>query len=261
MRKKEISQILDFYYEKCHVHSFVEDDPISIPHLFTKKQDIEIMGFFASILAWGQRKAIILNCKKLIGLMDGSPYDFILNHTDKDLIPFETFVHRTFNSTDLLGMIAFLKYHYQTHESLETAFSKFLDKKDEHVGPALIGFHHYVMSLKTTADRTKKHIATPIRKSACKKLNMYLRWMVRKDDTDIDFGIWNQIQPSQLLCPLDVHVDRNARKLGLIARKQTDWLAVLELTQNLKTFDKEDPVKYDFALFGMGVMKEIDFKI
>lgn len=255
MDYKDSKETLDYYYEKYHQPFFIEDDPISIPHLFSKKQDIEIMGFFASILAWGQRKTIIRNCKRLIELMDSSPYDFILNHKDKDLIPMESFVHRTFNSTDLLGLIAFFKFHYQNNESLESAFVQTHYGRETNVTDALINFHQYVVSLETTADRTKKHIATPIRKSTCKRLNMFLRWMVRKDDKGIDFGIWNQVTPAQLLCPLDVHVDRNARKLGLIERKQTDWLTVLELTENLKRFDDLDPVKYDFALFGMGAMK------
>lgn len=254
--KMNVQQILDYYYEKCHTSTFVEDDPICIPHLFSKKQDIEIMGFFAATLAWGQRKTIINNCKKLVEWMDQSPHDFILNHQDTDLIRFETFVHRTFNSTDLLGIIAFFKDYYQKNESLETAFSQFLTNDDEHVGPGLQGFQQAILSLETTAPRTKKHLAAPSGKSTCKRINMYLRWMVRKDERGVDFGIWSQIKTSQLLCPLDVHVERNARKLGLIQRKQTDWQTVLELTRALKAFDAEDPVKYDFALFGMGILNK-----
>ncbi|MCO5230800.1 MAG: TIGR02757 family protein [Chitinophagales bacterium] len=249
-----VLETLEYYYQRVHHSSFIENDPISIPHLFSKKQDIEIIGLFASILAWGQRKTIINSCNKLVDWMDAAPHDFILNSQEKDLIRFESFVHRTFNSTDVLGFIAFFKQYYQNHESLETAFARHLHDTDEHIGPALIGFHNDFMALETTASRTKKHISSPIGKSTCKRLNMFLRWMVRKDDKGIDFGIWDKISPSQLLCPLDVHVERNARQLGLIQRKQTDWQTVLELTQNLKKFDTQDPVRFDFALFGMGII-------
>lgn len=253
-----VEEILEYYYKRCHQISFIEEDPISIPHLFTKKQDIEIMGFFAATLAWGQRKTIINNCKKLAEWMDNSPHDFILNHQETDLIRFESFVHRTFNSTDLLGIIAFFRQYYQKNESLEQAFSAHLSNNDEHVGPAIQGFHQQVMSFETTASRTKKHIAAPSGKSTCKRMNMYLRWMVRKDIYGVDFGIWNQISPAQLLCPLDVHVERNARSLGLIQRKQTDWLTVLELTNRLKQIDNQDPIRFDFALFGMGIIEKTE---
>ncbi len=253
-----VEEILEYYYQRCHQISFIEEDPISIPHQFSKKQDIEIMGFFAATLAWGQRKTIINNCKKLSEWMDNSPHDFMLNHQETDLIRFETFVHRTFNSTDLLGLLAFFRQYYQKNESLEQAFSAYLNKSDEHVGPALQGFHNQVMSLETTASRTKKHIAAPSGKSTCKRMNMYLRWMVRKDPFEVDFGIWKEISPAQLLCPLDVHVERNARRLGLIERKQTDWKTVVELTNRLKQIDNQDPVRFDFALFGMGIIEKTE---
>ncbi|MCO5232433.1 MAG: TIGR02757 family protein [Chitinophagales bacterium] len=254
MKVMNIAETLEFYYQRVHHPTFIENDPISIPHLFSKKQDIEIMGLIAAILAWGQRKTIINSCNKIVNWMDGSPHDFILNHQEKDLARFESFVHRTFNGTDMLSFIAFFKQYYQKHESLETAFSRHLFPTDENIGPALIGFHNYFMALATTAPRTKKHISSPIGKSTCKRLNMFLRWMVRKDDKGIDFGIWTQISSSQLLCPLDVHVEKNARQLRLIQRKQTDWQTVLELTQQLKKFDSIDPVRFDFALFGMGIL-------
>lgn len=253
---KNTEEILNYYYEKCHQRAFIENDPISIPHQYSKKQDIEIMGFFAAILAWGQRKTIINNCKKLSFWMGNSPHDFILNHQEIDLRTMEKFVHRTFNATDLLGIIAFFRQYYQQKESLEDAFARHLSGQDVHIGNALSGFQKEILSLETTAQRTKKHIASPLGNSTCKRLNMYLRWMVRKDDQGIDFGLWNKISTSQLLCPLDIHVERNARKLGLIQRKQTDWKTVLELTQSLKNYDAQDPVKYDFALFGMGIMNK-----
>lgn len=252
----QVREILEGYYERFHQKDFIQDDPISIPHRFSQKQDIEIAGFFASILAWGQRKTIIKNCDRLMQLMDNSPHDFILHHQAEDLKAFESFVHRTFNATDLLGLIAYFQQYYQKHESLETAFAKHISAEDTDVGEGLMGFHQNVMSQETTAQRTKKHIARPFGTSACKRLNMYLRWMVRKDDQGIDFGIWENISPSILLCPLDIHVERNARKLGLLQRKQTDWKAVVELTNALKEFDSQDPVRFDFALFGMGILAQ-----
>ncbi len=252
----DIREILEYYYDKVHRQSFIEDDPISIPHRFSLRQDIEIMGFFAAILAWGQRKTIIKSCNRLVKLMDGAPYDFIMNHHEKDLIPLDGFVHRTFNSTDLLGLIAFFRNHYQNHDTLEEAFVGNIQDNPQDVGVYIQNFHQLVMAQETTAPRTRKHIASPVRNSACKRINMYLRWMVRKDTAGIDFGVWQKISPAQLLCPLDVHVERNARRLGLIARKQSDWKTVLELTESLRQFDAEDPVRFDFALFGMGILNK-----
>lgn len=231
--------------------NFVADDPISIPHSFSKLQDIEIMGFWASMLAWGQRKTIINKCKELVERMDGSPYDFILNHTDNDLKAIEGFKHRTFNDTDALYFIEFFKHHYSNHTSLESAFQ--VSPTDETVEQGLIHFNKYFFSLEDAPNRTRKHLASPLKKSACKRLNMYLRWMVRQDELGVDFGLWQNIKPSQLVCPLDVHVDRVARKLKLLTRPQSDWKAAAELTANLRKLDPTDPVKYDFALFGLGL--------
>lgn len=256
LKMESVEELLEHYYALCHLPIFVEDDPISIPHRFSKQQDIEIMGFFAAILSWGQRVTVINNCRRLSALMDESPCDFILYHSEKDLQPLESFVHRTFNSTDLLGIIAFFRQYYAQHESLENAFSDGLSARDEHVGPGIQHFHDLIMSLETTAPRTKKHLAAPSGKSTCKRINMYLRWMVREDDAGIDFGIWKQIRPAQLLCPLDVHVERHARNLGLITRKQTDWQTALELTARLREIDPIDPVRFDFALFGMGILEK-----
>ncbi|RYG23252.1 MAG: TIGR02757 family protein, partial [Chitinophagaceae bacterium] len=186
--------------------------------------------------------------------MDNSPYEFILNHKAPDLKPFMHFAHRTFNAIDLLYFIHFLQYHYQQHDSLEAAFAP-TRYKGEHVEQALIRFHNYFFSIEHP-DRTRKHIATPARKSACKRLNMYLRWMVRKDKNGVDFGIWKKIKPPQLIIPIDVHVARVARHFNLLERPATDWLAAVELTERLKEFDKTDPAKYDFALFGLGVLEK-----
>lgn len=256
MMNKDIKDLLNSKVEEYNRPNFIANDPICIPHLFTKKQDIEIAGLFASVLAWGLRKTIINKCKALLDMMDNDPHNFILNHKDTDLKPFENFKHRTFNSTDTLYFIHFLKSHYQQHNSLESAFSQWIKPTDETIENGLIGFHNYFFDSEFAPHRTKKHISTPARKSACKRLNMYLRWMVRNDNKGVDFGIWNTIKPSQLICPLDVHVDRQARRFNLIQRKQTDWKTAIELTKNLRKLDPVDPVKYDFALFGIGVMEK-----
>ncbi len=225
------------------------DDPICIPRSFALQQDKEIMGFWAAVLAWGQRKTIINKCKELVNRMDGSPYDFIINHTANDLKAIEGFKHRTFNDTDALYFISFFKNHYSKHPSLESAFVSTSQTAQE----SLSNFYHYFFSFEDAPHRTHKHIASPTKKSACKRINMYLRWMVRQDNLGVDLGLWKNISASQLVCPLDVHVDRVARKLGLLKRPQSDWLAATELTNNLKKLDPNDPVKYDFALFGLGL--------
>ena len=263
MKKKTISrdhiyELLERKYAEFSASAFIDDDPISIPHSFSQKQDIEIMGFWTAMLSWGNRKSIINSAKKLTELMDGAPHDFILNHRDKDLKTLLTFKHRTFNATDTLYFIEFFKHYYQKHDSLEDAFYSTLSQKSPTVEDGLIGFHELFFSLEDAPHRTKKHVSTPVRKSTCKRINMYLRWMVRNDKSGVDFGLWKKIKPAQLLCPLDVHVDRVARKLGLITRTQTDWETVLELTENLRSFDPKDPVKYDFALFGIGVLDKAD---
>ncbi len=241
--------------------SFIKDDPISIPHRFSVLQDIEIAGFFAAILAWGNRTSIIRSCNRLLELMGNKPYEFITNMTDADAKKLVGFVHRTFNSTDLLFLISFFHYHYVTasQHSLETAFSQYLSPADTDITAALNGFHGYVFSPQVheyISLRTQKHIASPQKKSACKRLNMYLRWMVRSDQQGVDFGLWKNILPSQLICPIDVHVARVARRFQLLSRTQTDWQAALELTALLKQMDNTDPVKYDYALFGLGVVEK-----
>lgn len=230
--------------------SFIEDDPISIPHRFTKLQDKEISGFFSAIFAWGNRKTIINKANELMELMDNSPHDFVINHREKDLARFERFVHRTFQTTDVLYFIDFLKNHYSRKESLEDAFLlSEIDTYDQK--KALIHFHRYFFNWPYAPERTRKHVSTPENKSTCKRLNMYLRWMVRKDEKGVDFGLWDRIPASALMIPFDVHVEKTARKLGLLNRKQKDWQAVEELTAVLRQLDPHDPVKYDFALFGL----------
>jgi uncharacterized protein (TIGR02757 family) len=235
---------------------FIPNDPVSIPHLFTKKQDIEIMGLWAAVLAWGQRVTIINKCHELIKLMDGAPYDFIMNHEETDLKKLLNFKHRTFNDVDTLYFISFFRNHYSQYESLEDAFSPPSPLKGEQNGTvedSLNYFRTYFFSFPDYPHRTKKHISSPSQKSTCKRLNMFLRWMVRKDNCGVDFGIWNKIKPADLIIPCDLHVDRVARKLNLITRKQTDWQTAIELTERLREFDPVDPVKYDFALFALGI--------
>ena len=254
MTDSQLKKLLERKVKEYNVPGFIDMDPVSIPRQFTSQQDIEITGFWTSILAWGQRVTIINKANELFSLMDGSPYDFIVNHKVSDRRRFANFKHRTFNYTDTLYFLEFLQNHYRNFDSLEDAFlieGKFVD-----VESSLIHFRDYFFDHPYAPDRTKKHIASPARKSTCKRLNMFLRWMVRQDECGVDFGIWNRIEQSALMMPLDVHVERHGRALGLLKRKQRDWLAVKELTENLKNFDPTDPVKYDFALFGMGVNKD-----
>ncbi len=245
------SEIKDFLEERLHHYnnrSFISNDPISIPHQFSTLQDIEISGFLIAIISWGNRAAIIKSGMRLMEIMDHAPHDFILNHSASELQNLERFYYRTFQPVDALYFVHFLKEFYQKHSSLELAFNHGSTMKER-----LISFEQLFFESPTAPKRTKKHIATPSRNSSCKRLNMFLRWMVRKDPNGVDFGIWSHIKPSELICPLDVHVGRVARELGILVRKQDDWKAAEELTAKLRTFDPTDPVKYDFALFGTGI--------
>lgn len=233
--------------------SFITDDPISVPHRFTRLQDIEISGLLTAIMAWGQRKTIISNAHRLMQMMDDAPYDFVRHHQDTDRKRFESFCHRTLQSDDILYIVTVLQDYYVKEESLETAFAGPMGINDHDVYAALEGFHNMMFDQPWVLERTRKHIATPVRKSSCKRLNMYLRWMVRSDDRGVDFGLWKKITPAQLVIPLDVHVGNVARRLGLLRREANDWQAAKELTECLKQFDPADPVRYDFALFGAGI--------
>lgn len=241
MKINAIKNELDLILNSIQSNDFVANDPISIPKRFSKLQDIEISAFFASVLAWGQRKTIINNTNKLMHWMGEEPYRFVMEHSEKDLKVFESFVHRTFNSTDCLYFIEVLKQFYLKEDSLEIYF------KGDTVKNRLIHFHHQFFDFDFAPQRTKKHIANPSKNSSAKRLNMFLRWMVRKDH--IDFGIWSSIKPADLRCPLDVHVQRAAFHFGLLTRKQQDWKAVDELSDSLLNLDDTDPIKYDLALF------------
>lgn len=254
MENSELRELLNSLVDKYNRPEFIENDPISVPHLFSKKQDIEIAAFFAAIFSWGQRKTIINKSIELMNRMDMSPYDFVLNHKEQDLKNIMGFKHRTFNDSDALYFIHFLKFHYQKFESLEDAFiPEFKSQKETSIEQNLIHFKDYFFSLNESLDRTRKHISSPATKSTCKRLCMFLRWLVREDDKGVDFGLWKKIKPSELVCPIDVHVHKTSMQLGLIIAEKLQWKTAVELTEILKSFDANDPVKYDFALFGLGI--------
>jgi len=254
--REGLKEFLDRKFEEYDKPGFIKDDPVSIPHLFTNEADIEIAAFFASIFAWGNRTTIIQKSKELMQLMDMRPHNFLLSAGKAELEKLKSFKHRTFNITDLLYFLEFLKFHYSHYPSLESAFTKGMKEKDQTVENGLNGFYDYFFSMDHVPVRTMKHIASPRKKSTCKRLNMFLRWMVRRDPHGDDFRIWKNISPRQLICPVDLHVARVAKKFELLTRKQTDWSAALELTSLLRKLDPEDPVKYDFALFGLGVIEK-----
>jgi len=254
--KKNIKALLDDYYVRYNQPGFIEEDPISIPHRFNQLQDMEIAGFLAATFAWGQRVTIINKTNELLALMGDQPYKFILNHSEEDRDIFRTFKHRTFQFTDTLYFLDFLQRYYRSHQSLEDAF--LLPGGTFEARRSLEQFHRIFFDSPYAPARTQKHLATPARKSTCKRLNMYLRWMCRDDNSGVDLGIWKRIPTSKLMIPLDVHVEKTARRLGLLHRKQRDWEAVEELTSALRAFDPNDPVKYDYALFGMSILEGKD---
>ena len=248
---KELKDLLEHKFNLYNTKNFISEDPISIPHTYSQKEDIEIISFLISIISWGNRKSIIKSGNKLTEILGSSPIDFIMRFKEKDLKKID-FVHRTFNKFDLIYFLKSLKNIYENHDGLENVFSKNLN--DEFMYNNIHNFRK-IFFLLNHEKRTEKHISNPKKNSACKRINMFLRWMVRNDGV-VDFGIWKKIKPSMLSCPLDVHTANIGRKLNLISRKQNDLKTVLELDQKLRLFDKHDPVKYDYALFGMGVYEK-----
>ncbi len=248
-----LREFLDHKVKQYNSPDFLASDPIQIPHKFSLKEDIEISGFLTATIAWGNRKSIIKNASLLMDLMDHAPYEFIMGHTEGDLRALKSFVHRTFNGTDLQYFIRALKHIYTTHKGMEALFSNHAEKST--LQPAISNFKESFFYL-PHQQRTQKHISDPLKGSAAKRINMFLRWMVRDATTGVDFGIWKSLNPAQLSCPLDVHSGNVARKLGLLTRKQNDAKAVAELDTNLRLLDQQDPVKYDFALFGLGVFEK-----
>ncbi|MDD3005044.1 TIGR02757 family protein [Flavobacterium sp.] len=251
----DFTEFKDFLEEKADFYNrpdFIESDPIQIPHAFSNKEDIEISGFLAATIAWGNRKMIIQNAARMMDLMGNTPYDFVMSHTENDLKRLDNFVHRTFNATDFKTFIVGLKHIYTQHGGLESVFKtpthNFLQQNISDFKRLFFEIDHEL--------RTQKHISDPLNNSAAKRINMFLRWMVRSDNKGVDFGIWNTVSPAYLSCPLDVHSGNVARKLGLLTRKQNDAKALLELDLNLRLLDENDPTKYDFALFGLGVFEK-----
>ena len=254
--QKDLKNFLDEKAEYYEEPGFIENDPIQIPHLFTKKEDIEIAGFLTSVIAWGQRKTIIKNATRLMQWMDDSPHEFIIGHQSEDLKKFQKFVHRTFNSDDLLYFIYRLNSIYRQEGGLEKVFSDQFNYSNRDMKSAIAGFKTTFFEMEHLP-RSQKHLPDPLKNSAAKRFNMFLRWMVRSNKKMVDFGLWKSITPAQLYLPLDVHTGNVARKLGMLKRNQNDWKALEELMGSLQKFDPADPVKYDFALFGMGVSGEV----
>tara|TARA_R110000868_G_scaffold147041_3_gene368197 strand:+ start:827 stop:1591 length:765 start_codon:yes stop_codon:yes gene_type:complete len=252
LNKKDLKDFLDTKVEQYNNPKFIESDPIQIPHQFNRKEDIEISGFLTATIAWGNRKSIINNANKLMDLLDNAPYDFVLNHQETDLEKLLPFVHRTFNGDDCIQFIKSLQHIYNNHNGLEGVFAEYAEKHS--MQKSISKFKSTFFEIEHL-QRTQKHVSDPLRNSAAKRINMFLRWMVRNDNTGVDFGIWKSINPSQLSCPLDVHSGNVARKLGLLKRKQNDAKALNELDTSLRKLDPNDPVKYDFALFGLGVFE------
>ena len=250
LTKEEIKEFLDEKVELYNRPSFIEPDPISIPHRYSKKEDIEIAGFLAATIAWGNRKMILRNAALMMALLDDSPFDFIMNSDEHDIERIEGFVHRTFNSADLIYFLKALKYIYLKKGGLENIFNEYSTTGT--LQQAIHELKNIFFDLPHNR-RTERHISDPFKGSAAKKLNMFLRWMVRKDNRGVDFGMWKRIDQASLYIPLDLHSGNTARRLGLLKRKLNDWKAVEELTEVLRLFDPSDPVKYDFALFGLGV--------
>jgi uncharacterized protein (TIGR02757 family) len=252
MTKAELHLFLEEKVERYNNPKFIESDPIQIPHLYTLKEDIEIAGFLTATISWGNRKMIINNAHKMMALMGNTPFDFVMSHTENDLERLEKFVHRTFNNVDFTTFIKGLQHIYQNHHGLENVFV--LHQEAQSLQRSIHEFKKLFFEIEHQ-NRTQKHISDPLNNSAAKRINMYLRWMIRQDNKGVDLGIWKNISPSKLSCPLDVHSGNVARKLGLLTRKQNDGKALSELDANLRTFDSNDPVKYDFALFGLGIFE------
>lgn len=253
---KAQKEFLDQAFEQFNSFSFIENDPISIPHRFSKKEDIEIAGFLTAIISWGQRPSILKSAGRMLAEMDEQPHEFILQHGENDLKPFRKLVYRTFQGVDCVYFIKALKNLYLKHGGLHHIISKQLIHDGNDMQMTLFNFRKVFFEL-PHEHRSEKHLANPMENAAAKRMNMFLRWMVRKDKNGVDFGLWKDISPALLHIPLDVHSGNVARELGLLKRKQNDWKAVLELTEKLRSFDAEDPVKYDFALFGSGINTNI----
>jgi uncharacterized protein (TIGR02757 family) len=256
LSEDELKSFLEAKYKQYHQIDFIQSDPILIPRRFANKNDIEIAGFLVATISWGKRDMIIKNGLKMMELLDNEPYQFVIQHQPKDLQKLQKFVHRTYNGIDFIYFIQALQHIYKNYGGLEDVFTQFLINSNNSMFQTLCSFNQLFFELPHAPERTKKHTANPALGSAAKRLNMFLRWMVRNDNQHVDFGLWKSISPSVLICPLDVHTGNTARKLGILSRKQNDWKAAAELTNNLIKLDPNDPVKYDYALFGLGVFEK-----
>ena len=252
LSKASLKDFLDTKVAEYNHPKFIESDPIQVPHRFSKKEDIEIAGFLTATIAWGNRKSIIKNAHRMMELLEHSPFDFVTQHQNSDLEPLATFVHRTFNGDDFIQFIKSLKHIYDEHHGLEAVFAK--NAQPHSLQQSIHEFKRIFFEI-PHLERTKKHVSDPLKNSAAKRINMFLRWMARQDNNGVDFGIWKSLSPSQLSCPLDIHSGNVARKLRLLKRKQNDAKALVELDKTLRQLDPNDPVKYDFALFGLGVFE------
>jgi len=255
--RDELFELLERKHDTYNIPDFIESDPIFIPHQFSRQEDIEISGFLTALIAWGRRISIIENAQKLMNCMDMRPYEFVMHASEEELCMLDTFVHRTFNGIDCKAIVLSLRDVYSYQGGLERIFCDSITAYAENVYSGIIHARYVILQSSEFPMRTHKHIANPARGSAAKRINMFLRWMVRQDKRGVDFGLWQSIGMHQLICPLDVHTGNVARKLGLLDRKQNDWKAAHLLTRKLKSFCNYDPVKYDFSLFGLGINENI----
>ena len=253
MKKTELKAFLDEKTRRYQQPGFLETDPIQIPHSFDQKEDIEVSGFLTATIAWGNRLSIIRSGRRMMALMDQAPYDFVMNASEEELSRMEGFVHRTFNGMDLKGFTLSLRHLYLAHGGMENLFVHYSSPEGLQEAIAKVRAHFFEIP---HTKHSEKHFSDPSRGSAAKRINMFLRWMVRPAHTGVDFGLWKELSPAQLSCPLDVHSGKVARALGLLKRNQNDARAVAELDAALRKLDPEDPVKYDFALFGLGVFEK-----
>lgn len=253
MKKEELKAFLDSKYLEYNRPDFIEGDPICIPHRFQRKEDIEVAGLLAALIAWGRRDLIIRAADRLMEMMWNAPFDFVMHAGEDELATLQDFVYRTFQGVDGEAIVRGLRRIYEEMGGLEEVMAMHPAEKD--TWSAIIGLREAMVSHPDFPARTQKHLANPAKGSSAKRLNMFLRWMVRNDGRGVDFGIWKGISPSQLICPLDLHTGNVGRALGMVTRKQNDWKAALELTSALREMNADDPVRYDFSLFGLGIFE------
>lgn len=258
MTRKEVKEYLDALCLKYNCAEFIDQDPVSVPHRYTRPEDVEIAGFLAATIAWGRRPLIVRNAMRMMELMDDAPYQYVTQSAASDWTTLMPFVHRTFNGGDFVYFVRALQYIYLSQGGLG-GFFRASYRRHETLRAVLSEFWQLFFSpeLEPRSAHTR-HLSSVDKGAACKRLNMYLKWMVRSDRNGVDFGLWNDAIPSSALyLPLDVHTANTSRALGLLGRRQNDWRAVEEITSVLRDFDAADPVRYDYALFCAGIYKEL----